>query len=89
MTVPRVRMEIGERLRYERKLRGRSLEWLAGRAGLSRSALSRLELGQQVVNVDELERLASALDMNARDFYPGDVVDDDEAPAAPGEVKAS
>lgn len=63
------RKEIGRRVRGIRKERGRSLRWLAEQTGFSKSALSRIELGEQSVDASALTTIAAALDCKAMAFY--------------------
>ena len=62
-------VEQGKRLRDLRKGRGWSQEELAKRAGLSRSALPKLETGRfKDTRHDTIEKLAKAFDMTATEF---------------------
>jgi transcriptional regulator with XRE-family HTH domain len=55
-------VELGRRMRDERRRRGLSLEELAARAGVSRSMLSDVERGGKVPTVLVLDRIATGLD---------------------------
>lgn len=65
----RKRVVHGERLRRLRLARERTLVWLADRTGISKSALSRLELGLRPAKVDEIERILSALGSNTAHYF--------------------
>lgn len=56
------RASFGRQVRRLRMKRGLSLEKLSEATGLSRSQLSRIELGQQSVSVEKAGALATALD---------------------------
>jgi transcriptional regulator with XRE-family HTH domain len=64
-----IRDRIASRIRDVRIEKKRSLDWLSAETGISRSALSRMELGQQGIDVDQLELLAIALDVSVLSFY--------------------
>lgn len=53
----------GAQIRTARRMRGRSLESVAERVGITRSSLSRIERGEQRVALDVLDRLANELDV--------------------------
>ena len=60
---------IGQRLRQIRKARGKSLEVIAGLAGISRSNLSRIERGERALDSrSETVALANALQIAPRDL---------------------
>ena len=55
--------EIGKKIRDFRKMRGLTLEQLAGRVDKTASALSKCENGAVTLDVDSLYALAQALDV--------------------------
>ncbi len=57
------RREFGRRLRKTRIDRGFSMKQLAGRVGISLSALGRYELGRRFPGLDSAVSLAEALDV--------------------------
>ena len=57
-------------LRHWREQRGYSVRKLAKRAGVSFVTISRTENGHVSPTVDMLEKLARALDITVRDFFP-------------------
>jgi transcriptional regulator with XRE-family HTH domain len=60
---------IGARLRQIRSSRGKSLEVIAGLAGISRSSLSRIERGERALDSrSETVALANALQISPRDL---------------------
>lgn len=61
---------LGDRLRELRGERGLSVRTLAGRAGFSPSFISQVELGQASPSIASLERIATALDVTLRAFFP-------------------
>jgi transcriptional regulator with XRE-family HTH domain len=58
------------RLREWRERRGYSIRGLAERAGVGFATVHRIETGHASPTVEMLERLASALDIDVRDFLP-------------------
>ncbi len=63
-------MLVGEQIRKFRNRYGLSQEALAKRAGIGRVTLARIELGIQDPTVGTLERLARALGVELRGFFP-------------------
>ena len=59
---------IGGRVRRAREGRGWSLATLAGRAGMHRPNLHRLEAGRHVPSLETLERVAEALGLRVADL---------------------
>lgn len=59
----------GSCIRWWRSARKLSLEQLAAKAGLSKSALCRIELDEQEARADELKRLARALAVAVTEFF--------------------
>jgi transcriptional regulator with XRE-family HTH domain len=57
-------------LRHRRAKRGYSVRALAKRAGVGFVTVSRIEMGHISPTVDTLEKLAKALDIDVRDFFP-------------------
>jgi transcriptional regulator with XRE-family HTH domain len=57
-------------LRHWRDRRGYSVRELARRAGVGFVTVSRIENGHVSPTVDMLEKLAKALDIDVRDFFP-------------------
>src|SRR5207245_5317641 len=72
-------MIIGARIRWFREQKGRSQRDIEERTGLLRCYISRVENGHTIPSLDNLERLASVLDVPLYQlFYEGD-----EPPALP------
>lgn len=59
---------MGRNIRRVRTARGLSQEEVAFRAGMKRSYLSEVELGQRNPTVRALERLSHALEVDPRDL---------------------
>ena len=57
-------------LRHWRERRGYSVRGLADRAGVGFVTVSRIENGHMSPTVEMLEKLAKALDIDVRDFFP-------------------
>lgn len=62
------RRALGDRIREERRTRKLSQERLAELAGMDRQAINRIEQGHQAVLVDNLFRIARALDIPLADL---------------------
>ena len=60
----------GERLRKIRKRKGLSQEKLAELAGLHRTYVSSIERGERNISLENIKRLAQALDAKLRDLMP-------------------
>jgi transcriptional regulator with XRE-family HTH domain len=56
-----LRKLVGGRIRTEREASGYNLEEVAGRIGLSESSLSRLERGEQAIDIVTLTRISDVL----------------------------
>ena len=59
-------------LRHWRAKRGYSVRVLAKRAGVGFVTVSRIEMGHVSPTVTILERLAKALDISVREFFPAE-----------------
>ena len=59
-------------LRQWRQRRGYSVRQLAARAGVGFVTVSRIENGRMSPTVAMLEKLAKALEISVRDFFPAD-----------------
>ena len=70
MTPDAATLTWGERVRYERERRGWSQQHLAGLAGCSAAAISRLELGARRTPDHVRVRVAKALGMNPARLFP-------------------
>jgi len=71
------------RMKSLREIKGFSQEELAGRAGLSQSAVNKAETGTSSPTADVLEKIASALDCTMDYLHSrGPNYDDDRAAAA-------
>lgn len=64
----RVAHQVGSALRRLRRERGMLCKQLAPRAGITRSMLSRYELGRQHPTLPTLVKILRALDCSAEDF---------------------
>ena len=65
-----VELEIGTRVRQQRRRRGLSLQDLSAKIGVSTATLSNLERGRMALDVDRLLALASALSVDYADLVP-------------------
>jgi len=74
MESEQIGVNIGERLRTERMLKGLSVTELADRAGISKAYVSQLEAGaQQNPSLDVLKKLADALEITVGRLIGGEV----------------
>lgn len=62
------RQTIGDRIRDARRVARLSQEALAERAGIDRQSINRIELGRQAAYIDNLIRIAYALDLPLADL---------------------
>lgn len=65
-----VRVRFGRQLRTVRTRKGISQEELAARAGLHRTYVSSVERGGRNISLENIERLALALEVNMKDLMP-------------------
>lgn len=68
--VPDIRVRFGRKLRSLREERGLSQEELAFRAGLHRTYVSSAERGERNVSLVNLDKLASALEVELSHLVP-------------------
>jgi len=61
-----IKVTFGKRLRELREAKGISQEALAYEAGLDRTYISSIERGKRNVSLENIERLAKALDVKIR-----------------------
>lgn len=67
----RLRLLFAARIREERKRQGLSQEALAEKTGLHRTYIGSVERGERNVSIDNIERIAKALDVKAADLLIG------------------
>lgn len=65
-----VAAHIGQKIREEREARFWSLELLAGLAGIGKSTLGQIEIGQNVPQMDTMIRIAGAFGLIVEHFLP-------------------
>ena len=65
-----VQIRFGERLREIRTKKGVSQEALAEQAGLHRTYVSSIERGERNISIVNIAKLAEALGVPIRDFFP-------------------
>ncbi len=68
---PRLRLFFADRVREERKRQGLSQEGLAEKTGLHRTYIGSVERGERNVSIDNIERIARALNVKAADLLNG------------------
>ncbi|MGH3261033.1 MAG: helix-turn-helix domain-containing protein, partial [Trebonia sp.] len=61
-------IQVGARIAASRRARGLSQEELAGKVGLERTAITKIEVGRRHINSLELVRLAEVLDRPLQSF---------------------
>lgn len=66
------RNKFAENLRKLRQAKGWSQEQLAERADLHRTYIGSVERGERNITIDNMERLAAALDAKIQDLLEGD-----------------
>ena len=65
------RIQFGRRMLVLRRDRGLSQEKLAAKAGLHRAYVGRVERGEQNISLDNILRLAVALDVDPSELVRG------------------
>jgi transcriptional regulator with XRE-family HTH domain len=65
-----VQVRFGERLREIRRKKVVSQEALAEQAGLHRTYVSSIERGERNISIVNIAKLAEALEVPIRDFFP-------------------
>jgi transcriptional regulator with XRE-family HTH domain len=65
-------IEVGQRLRAMRRLRGWTLKRVAEQSGVSPSFLSQVERGRAAASIASLKRIAAALDLSMADLFGPD-----------------
>ena len=74
ITTSKARLVFAKNIRKFRKRKDLSQEDLADLAGLHRTYVGSVERGERNISIDNIERLAGALEVNIRDL----LTDDDE-----------
>lgn len=69
--VAEIPSDVGDRVREAREARSWSKTRLAGRAGIDRASVQRLEAGGSTPRADTLFRIAHVLDLTINDLVPG------------------
>ena len=65
-----IQIEFGRRLREVRRKKGVSQESLAAEADLHRTYVSSVERGERNISLVNIARLATALGVEIREFFP-------------------
>lgn len=68
MDIEQTRLELGKVIRSKREAQGLSQEKLALMVGSSKSHIWRIETGRVGVGIDDLARIADALDTKVKDL---------------------
>ena len=71
MNKEETRTRIGQRVKALRLMAGLSQDELAGRAGLQRTHIGRIEGGKYAVNIETLQAIAEAFGMTVDIIDPG------------------
>lgn len=69
MTTTQPRKQFGERVKELRKKAGLSQEELSFRSGIHRTYIGSVERGEQNVSVDNIYKIAKALNVSLKDFF--------------------
>ena len=64
-----ITQNIGSRIKELRGNRGISQESLAHLAGLDRTYINSVENGKRNIGIENIEKIAKALDVSVRDFF--------------------
>jgi len=70
-------MDVGERIKYFRELKGITVNKLAYLSGVSQSYLRDIELGKKQPTVEYLEYICFGLNISLKDFFNTDNEKDD------------
>ncbi|MCO6495791.1 MAG: helix-turn-helix transcriptional regulator [Bacteroidetes bacterium] len=62
-------MKIGEKIRQERLKKGISQDWLVSKTGISQFIMSKIETGAKAPNVEQLTKIADALEIPLAKFF--------------------
>lgn len=68
MNIDQKRLSLGESIRQRRENQGLSQDRLAKMIGSSKSHIWRIEKGRVGIGIDDLSRIAEALDTKVRDL---------------------
>jgi len=63
--------DVANRIRTIRKLKGKNLDHLAHALGVSRGYISKLETGRKPINLENIEKIAQALEVPTEDILVG------------------
>lgn len=69
MTELNVRMRVGLRIKELRAVTGLTQEAFANSIGMSRTYFAEVETGKRNVSIDNIERIASGLDVSLGEFF--------------------
>ena len=69
MKITPARKTFGKRLRKLRQEKSLSQESLAAAAGLHRTYIGSIERGEQSVSIDNVQKIAKALKIEAKDLF--------------------
>ena len=64
-----IKQKIGNKIKELRKQKGLSQEKLANLSEIDRTYLPTIEKGERNVSIEILERIATALEINIKDFF--------------------
>jgi len=64
-----IKSKIGQRLRELRKQKGLSQEKFSFECDLDRTYIASIEQGKRNVSIENIEKIATALDMSVLDFF--------------------
>jgi transcriptional regulator with XRE-family HTH domain len=66
-----IKVVFGKRIRELRRAKGLSQEELALKAGLDRTYISDVERGMRNISLENIERLAQALELQIQELFQG------------------
>ena len=64
-----IKSKFGNRLRYYRKQKKYSQEYLALKAGIDRTYITSVENGKRNISIKNIEKILIALEINFSDFF--------------------
>jgi len=69
--IPKHRRNLGQKIRFYRRLTGFTQEKLAEKAALAPTYISDVERGRENISVDAVDRIAKALGVAIEDLFRG------------------
>jgi transcriptional regulator with XRE-family HTH domain len=82
--VEQINLAVGQHMEAAMKERGENFNTLAEKAGMARPVVWRLMKGKRRANVEQIARIAKALNMDAGDLVPSELFSGEDVPKKSG-----